>query len=138
MHNNENFENREVEDLDGQKKDKGIPLVKEKRTDWVERIALVTNIVCLSIWILVDVIAEPILVAHIKDLIVIEHITTFLLWLKIGLEIIAVFLCLLGLLIKPTLLLKRLLMIHVLFWLSGILYFAFLYGLVEFIFGWYK
>lgn len=138
MGQNENIKSNGFENFEGQGKYKSISSEKERKAHILGKTALITSIIAVLLGFFCDIVAEHLLSAFINNVVIVEQIKIFLLWMSIGFEALSVCICICGLMIKRTILLKRLLVIHCLFWVSTILSFLLLYGIVGFIFGWYK
>ena len=104
---------------------------KERKAELMGKISLLMSIMCIVLGLVCATLTE-------KPFEIGERAEEILLWLPIGLEIVTILICIIGLFIKQTILLKRVLWGHILYWVSRFLGILLIYGLVELIFGWFE
>ena len=111
--------------------DEGTIMEKERKAELMGKISLIMSIMCIVLGLVCATLTE-------KPFEIGERAEEILLWLPIGLEIVTILICIIGLFIKQTILLKRVLWGHILYWVSRFLGILLIYGLVELIFGWFE
>ena len=119
MEQNEQIEDNGVENFADQGKYSGVGEKKERNAALLGKVSLIMSVMCIVLGVVCVALTE-------KPFELGERTKEILLWLPIVLEIVTVLICICGLCNKRTILLKRILWGHVLYWGGQIFKYSFI------------